>query len=257
MLCSFCFKEYYSPFIPSPFIPMCSSHSEIWASRGKALFLTNKSGACAWERTTGKVCERWMRVCERERVVNGQCLTQRPSDKPLVTCVFNSRDCSQWMCPPDANDCRQVVLRGHRKAFASIFRGRWDAGRSTLCGFTCLGGTACMAASGQIHESQHPAIAFGNTNASAAGRPGSGVCCIGPLIEFKLEGLLNAEVHRCCTGWFNGSHTQMLCLSALTVCHSVCVCVLNLKVVSGLAKKAWAFIASLSYLRCVGCKSFT
>lgn len=54
-----------------------------------------------------------------------------------------------------------------------------------------------MAVSGQIHESQPPVIAFGNTNASAAGRPRSGGCCIGPLIEFKLEGLLNAEVHRC------------------------------------------------------------
>jgi len=70
---------------------------------------------------TGEV---WMHVCEREGeiVVNGLCLTQRSSDKPLVTCVFNNRDCSQWMCSPDANDSRQVVLRGHRKAFGSIFR---------------------------------------------------------------------------------------------------------------------------------------
>ncbi len=57
---------------------------------------------------------------------------------------------------------------------------------------------ARMAASGQIHKSQPPLIMFGNTNASAAGRHVSGGCCMVPLIEFKLEGLLNAEVHRCC-----------------------------------------------------------
>lgn len=101
MLCSFCFIECYSPFIPSPFIPVCSSHSEICVCQREDD--RESMDAC--------VCER-----EREMVVNGLCLTQRSSDKPLVTCVFNSRDCSQWMCPPDVNDCRQVVLRGHRKA---------------------------------------------------------------------------------------------------------------------------------------------
>ncbi len=82
---AFALKNIILPFIPSPFIPMCSSHSEIWASRGKTLFLTNKSRVCVRENRSASVSDG--RMWESERVVNGQCLTQRSSDKPLVTCV--------------------------------------------------------------------------------------------------------------------------------------------------------------------------
>lgn len=128
----------------------------------------------------------------RERVVNGQCLTPVFRQAACHMCVFNSKGCSQWMWPPDANNCGQVIFRRTPKSFSLNFQGPMrHRSFDSLWVHLPRWHTAHMAASGQIHKS------FGNTNASAAGRQGSGGCCTGPLIEFKLEGLLYAEVHRC------------------------------------------------------------